>query len=255
MLQWTRMYENDPYMASNNVTSIDTHSTTARFRYSPFFGNAIKDVTLDMTGSYYGDFKALNNAYYGGMQPADTTWHHVFMTNFNGTSCQMQLVERDLHNYTKTHMGSAAQYRNLHPGTYKSIHNVNKSGKLYIIDGYYTPAVYYAKKDIHEISSIKGLVMPETLKRFYNNESSIIAGKVEIPIQEDYVLNYIDPLTEGNIYLKDEGESYNTGGNIPFAGDPFGNIFYLDSKEEIYFYNHETGQDTSLGISITDIIN
>ena len=68
MLQWASVYENDLYIASNNVTSINTCDTMAMFYYSFFFGYTIKNVTLYITGSYYYNFKALNDAYYSGVQ-------------------------------------------------------------------------------------------------------------------------------------------------------------------------------------------
>lgn len=69
-------------------------------------------VQIELTGSYYQDFKAANAlaGLPGAKAPSGFTWHHLDDFDPLTGRATMQLIEQGAHRATYNHFGSVSQY-------------------------------------------------------------------------------------------------------------------------------------------------
>jgi hypothetical protein len=117
----------------------------------------------------------------------------------------------------------------------------------------------YTEKEIQSFENLKNILFPNLMKNIYTGKIDIKAlvftGNSEellffiLPISDsdcifgevsiEYILemrNNFDPNKRIVVELPNKTA-------VPFGYDPFGNIFYMDSDNNIWFENHEQIED------------
>ncbi|HEU4640219.1 MAG TPA: HNH endonuclease, partial [Candidatus Binatia bacterium] len=94
-----------------------TENGNPNFNGTPYLypiSNGQKNVVqIEMTGTYYQDFKAANLAagFPGAKPPRGYTWHHLDDFNPQTRMTTMQLAQLGAHEATVPHFGSVSQYQ------------------------------------------------------------------------------------------------------------------------------------------------
>jgi hypothetical protein len=249
MLGHARPYENN--FSDFGITSIDTGRTDhyGNFRYSPNFNDAWSTETVTLTGRRAQDFKSANDnsEYRNGW---GFTWHHVYMTNPQNNQCTMQLVSTALHRKTCPHIGGFAQYVAEELAD-SCIQNsaILPAGEI--------PSYATSEDEWKNHAKGTGLASYDALMNFYLELSkdeelvkNLMSGKNKKYPDIWITMLYTPDDTENGIFgvwkqelelQKDQPECrmFSRNGNVPFAENGVGDIFFLDKNSKVHLYLHE----------------
>lgn len=267
-----------PYNAP--IQSIETDHPQARFRYSPNFSTCprpmiLTSVFIIMTGNRPHDFLLCNQAAGYERTPKGYTWHHKYMVPYGGDdSCEMQLVETNLHRHSCCHLGGFGQFVRAHEahaliaGHFFTDEDAKdrlfRQSKLAPTTQTQDAPIVTASVLEQTAQSLE-LTLPSVLEDFYRSGHKLTPG---IPFLEaagcTYLVSNLYPLIQSQNTTEtvedivvDESQRpggpllFARDGAIPLADDPFGNIYFLPPKEEtVYLYDHEADQAFSTHIPL-----
>lgn len=216
----------NPYNNPNLIISIDT-KLPGNSKYSPLFLQTFADTYITLTGSRNRDYRLAEAETKCIHIPKTTVWHHVWEKN-SGGKYRMQLVDYSLHQKSCPHAGGCKLWTLEHNMAYKCYRNVYVSEKL-------------LNKKIG--------------KYRVNFVGELRRGRTRIPYA-DYVIDYI--FDEDETYTKSicirKGQRCVAKRTRVWGLDPYGNIFVVNSKGELFLLDHEFGTIRNCGIKEKDIL-
>lgn len=223
------------------VNSIQT-ALGGAFQFSPSFAAPDRTARIAMTGQRNSDYTV---AEAGSRRAAGQTWHHVYELNYNAVTneCTMQLVNTQLHQKTCPHAGACWQYSQAHR---RQPYHLAKSGEL-TLGGPFLDVTPLGHTALGELQYTTGLSLPPALTRLYTGESRLRTGILSIQGGRDLILDTLAPLDEGAgmSVLQQLEINRQHPISVPmdtfryFGSDPYGNLFFCDRKETVWFYDHE----------------
>jgi hypothetical protein len=282
-LGWMKKYETLPDRFPG-VVSIDTgardeNNKPTNLTYSPDFSNCrgcLAIIPIIMGANSRVDFTMANTAR-GQAQPANTTWHHLFMLNSQNNACHMQLVSTSFHQSSCPHRGGNSQ----------RIIISNASGRepLFKVDEAKVSAMANSlqtaddRLSAHETES--GITLPKDVKQFYlflaqeDRSDKLAASSADHPVRKLLERRFDSPeMWIAQIYPPDQSENgifgilkneetavnrayrqFANGGSIPFAENGVGDIFYRNKDGLVCYYDHEfVNEPTCLHIRLADLL-
>jgi hypothetical protein len=258
------------------IVSINTGCGN-QWAFSPDFVNVppSRTATITLHGSRYCDFVAANA---GAQQPAGYTWHHLYKPDMQYNQCKMQLVETWRHRATCPHKGGFSQYdpNTDSPDTVADTTNVvSRALETDPLHGAPPEApCILAPKDaeatLAALEKKNGVSLGKDLREFHlsiSSDETLLKNVLSKTFkQQETWVEMIYTLDEkkNGIFgvLQQEKEAkirreFSENGNIPFAEDGFGNIFYCKPNDgAVWFYDHEFVIDpVRLGITLKDLLS
>lgn len=210
------------------------------FQYSPSFTAAIRTSVIVMTGHRGQDYTA---AEAGVPRAAGQTWHHVYNYSPANGTCTMQLVSTAFHQQTCPHAGACKQYSQAHGG---QPYHLAKSGEL-TLGGPFLDVTPLEHTALMEFQYTTGLSLSSALTKLYTGKSRLRTGTLSIQGGRDLILDTVAPLDQGAgmSVLKQLEINRQYPISVPmdvfryFGSDPYGNLFFCDRREAVWFYDHE----------------
>jgi hypothetical protein len=215
-----------PYVNTAEIETIDTH-LKHQWRYSPLFIHPYADTDIFLTGSRRNDYKLAEATTGVKHIPGSTVWHHAWMKDKLG-KYKMQLVNCSKHQKTCPHAGGCKLWTIENKKVYRS------NGNVYVNEGILGKTI--RSKTVYRVGEIR-------------------TGKMTQQY-EDYIIDFI--FNHNRIHTLRMDASSNS--NLPTKSvglwglDSYGNLFLVDARGQLYFFDHETGKLTYISLNESDII-
>ena len=212
---WKKPYDNP------NIDSIVT-GLQGKFAYSPKFRKPIAETSIVLTGYRRKDYCEAEQVTNEIHQPKKTVWHHVWEEK-NG-KYTIQLVDYTLHQTTCPHVGACKMWS-------------MRTGKRYNYS--------YIKKHISLL--INKNIINNPIIKDYLRLKTITKPRIAKNADSFSSNGYVD-LVLDDVFTKQEAEQqYSIRVKIkhrqiiihPFGIDPYGNLFYIDKKMNLFFMDLE----------------
>ena len=209
----------------NIITPLD-----GKFKYSPKFKNALVTTTIKLTGSRRKDYLEAEKKSNCIHIPKKTVWHHVWEKNPNG-EYTIQLIDYKLHQKTIPHAGGCKMCAIETGKQYRMHRRKSANCKIYI----------NADLACNQNRQIMNYVHLKSYGQYADERE-----------YNDFIIDAV---------LSDEEKgpwrlALYSGKRIlirPWAIDPFGGIFYVDKKQQLYFVDTDVEIFQRLGIRTDEI--
>ena len=239
------------------VNSIPT-GLSSQWKYSPsFYGEKLlASASVSLTGSRQRDYTAAENESGKKRTPRVTVWHHVYDFNPDTGKATMQLVAWNHHQETIPHAGGFKQYTE---GYSQSNRQLLSDEDIPIIQ---LNAPAYSLKTLNDFSRRTGLSLPPEIRRFYNQDIQLNQEALRRAALNDFHLDAVLPLSdqegasvEGMHQLLKNHPTPSLLQDHTVTGlDACGNLFCADKTGAVLFYDHETGELQTVGLSLNDLM-
>ena len=239
------------------VNSIST-GLSSQWTYSPsFYGvKLLASASVSLTGTRKKDYDAAEKESGQKHTPGVTVWHHVYDFDRSTGKATMQLVAWNHHQETIPHAGGFKQYN---AGYSQSNRQLLSDEDIPIIQ---LNAPAYSSKALDEFSCRTGLSLPQEIRRFYNQDIQLNQEALRRAALNDFHLDAILPLqdqegasVEGMHQLLKNHPAPSLLQDHTVTGlDACGNLFCADKTGAVLFYDHETGELQTVGLSLNDLI-
>ena len=207
------------------------------WKYSPLFKHPYADDYISLTGKRQKDYREIEKITNSKHIPGKSVWHHVWEEKYG--KYRMRLVDLSLHQKTCPHAGGCKKWSLCNGKSYKNRNAYACGVELYI--GEQPKKVGVDDKIVKDH------------RRFINCRPRGMQPYMDLEL--DYV--FITPSeyewrctpTRNNTTLSRTQRSYMKGIKKTnrttfraFGLDPYGNVFEVDKRGRVAFYDHEVGQ-------------